>query len=210
MKARQRLPTSDVVETFVSVTDVKHYIYCPRLIYFDHVLHAAPIFGSQQEEGKEQHEDYVRKELRRKDAVYYSPDFISAEKLLFTVLSSSSLELRGNVDCIIRTVRGEYIPVDYKNMVSNGGRAWMDHKYQLVAYALLIEENFGTVVKRGFINYIPEASILELEITPTMKAYVKRVLGHIKRIIGEGQLPPIRVSESKCTGGCGHKQTCQQ
>ena len=199
-----------MAEAFVSVTDVKHYIYCPRIIYFDHVLHATPIFGSQQEEGKEQHEDYVRKELRRKDAVYYSPEFVGAEKMLFTMLSSSSLELRGNVDCIIRTVKDEYIPVDYKNMASDGGRAWMDHKYQLVAYALLIEENFNTVVKRGFINYISEALILELEITPSMKAHVKRVLGHIKRIIREEQLPPIRVAENKCTGGCGHKQTCKQ
>ena len=210
MKAKQRLPTSDVAEAFVSVTDVKHYVYCPRIIYFDHVLHATPIFGSQQEEGKEQHEDYVRKELRRKDAVYYSPDFVGAEKLLFTMLSSSSLELRGNVDCIIRTVKGEYIPVDYKNMASDGGRAWMDHKYQLVAYALLIEESFSTIVKRGFINYIPEDLILELQITPSMKTHVKRVLGHIKKIIKEEQLPPIRVAENKCTGGCGHKQTCQQ
>jgi len=210
MKTKQRLPTSDVAEAFVSVTDVKHYIYCPRIIYFDHVLHAAPIFGSQQEEGKEQHEDYVRKELRRKDAIYYSPEFVGAEKMLFTMLSSSSLELRGNVDCIIRTVKDEYIPVDYKSMASDGGKAWMDHKYQLVAYALLIEESFSTIVKRGFINYIPEDLILELQITPSMKTHVKRVLGHIKRIIKEEQLPPIRVAEKKCTGGCGHKQTCQQ
>jgi len=207
---KQRLPTSDVAEAFVSVTDVKHYVYCPRIIYFDHVLHATPVFGSQQEEGKEQHEDYVRKELRRKDAVYYSPEFVGAEKLLFAMLSSSGLELRGNVDCIIKTAKGEYIPVDYKNMASDGGRAWMDHKYQLVAYALLIEESFSTIVKRGFINYIPEDLILELQITPSMKTHVKRVLGHIKKIIKEEQLPPIRVAENKCTGGCGHKQTCQQ
>ena len=207
---KQRLPTSDVAEAFVSVTDVKHYVYCPRIIYFDHVLHATPVFGSQQEEGKEQHEDYVRKELRRKDAVYYSPEFVGAEKLLFAMLSSSGLELRGNVDCIIKTAKGEYIPVDYKNMASDGGRVWMDHKYQLVAYALLIEESFSTIVKRGFINYIPEDLILELQITPSMKTHVKRVLGHIKKIIKEEQLPPIRVAENKCTGGCGHKQTCQQ
>ena len=55
----------------------------------------------------------------------------------------------------------------------------MDHKYQLVAYALLIEPNFNTVVRRGFINYVPEGLVLQLEITPTMKSHVKRVLGHI-------------------------------
>jgi len=146
LKRKQRLPISDIAGSFVSVTDIKHYIYCPRLIYLDTVLRATPVFGSQQEDSKELHEDYVRKELRSKDAVYYSSEFVGAEKLLFTSLSSSAPGLEGNVDCIIRTAKGEYIPVEYKDMSSGGGRVCMDHKYQLVAYALLIEENFETVV----------------------------------------------------------------
>jgi CRISPR-associated exonuclease Cas4 len=93
-------------------------------------------------------------------------------------------------------------------MNSDCGKAYMDHKYQLVAYALLVEEKFDAVVKRGFVNYIPEKLILQFEITPTMKSYVKRVIGHIKRIIKEETLPPIRVAKNKCRGGCGHKQTC--
>ena len=209
LKSQQKLRGSDVAEFFVSVTDVKHYVYCPRLVYFDRVLHATPVFGSQQEEGKESHEDYVGKELRRKDAIYYSPEFVGAEKLLFNPLSSDALGLQGNVDLIIKTAKAEFIPVEYKNMSSDKGRVCMDHKYQLVAYALLIEENFGTIVKRGFVNYIPETLILQFEITPTMKSHVKRVLGHIKRIIQTEELPPIRVAKHKCQGGCGHKQTCQ-
>jgi CRISPR-associated exonuclease Cas4 len=210
LRSKQKLLTSDVAEPSVSVTDIKHYIYCPRLIYFDKVLHATPIFGSQQEDSKELHEDYIKKELRRKDAIYYSSEFVGAEKLLFTLLGSGVLGLQGNVDCIIKTAKDEYIPVEYKNMNSDKGKVCMDHKYQLVGYALLVEENFKTVVKRGFVNYLPEELILQLEITPTMKSYVKRVLGHIKRIIKEEELPPIRVAKQKCTGGCGHKQTCQQ
>ena len=209
LKSQQKLRGSDVAEFFVSVTDVKHYVYCPRLVYFDRVLHATPVFGSQQEEGKESHEDYVGKELRRKDAIYYSPEFVGAEKLLFNPLSSDVLGLQGNVDLIIKTTKSEFVPVEYKNMRSDDGRVCMDHKYQLVAYALLIEETFGAVVKRGFVNYIPETLILQFEITPTMKSHVKRVLGHIKRIIQDEELPPIRVAKHKCQGGCGHKQTCQ-
>jgi len=204
------LPVSDVAEPLVSVTDIKHYVFCPRLVYFDRVLHVQPVFGSQQEESQELHMEYVRKELRRKDAVYYSPEFVGAEKLLFVPLVSKSLQLQGVVDCIIKTAKSEYIPVEYKNMNSDKGKAYMDHKYQLVAYALLMEENFGTVVKRGFVNYIPEQLILRFEITPSMKTYVKRIVGHIKRIIKEEKLPLIRVSQNKCRGGCGHKQICQR
>jgi len=210
LRRKQKLPISDIAEDFVSVTDIKQYVYCPRIVYFDRVLHATPIFGSQQEDSKELHEDYVKKELRRKDAVYYSPEFVGAEKLLFVSFSSSTLGLQGNVDCMIKTASGEYAPVEYKNMNSDKGRVCMQHKYQLVGYAMLIEDSFKTVVKRGFVNYIPETLILQFEITPTMKSYVKRVLGHIKRIIRDEELPPIRVAKHKCAGGCGHKQTCLQ
>ncbi len=210
LKNQQRLRGSDIAESFISVTDIKHYVYCPRLVYFDRVLHATPVFGAQQEEGKESHEEQVAKELRRKDAVYYSREFVGAEKLLFMPLASSVLGLQGNVDLIIHTARGEFIPVEYKSMNSDNGRVCMDHKYQLVAYALLIEESFGTTVKSGIVNYLPETQILQFEITPTMKTHVKRVLGHIKRIIQTEELPPIRVASYKCQGGCGHKQTCRQ
>ena len=206
----RRLPTSDVAEPLISVTDIKHYFYCPRIVYFEHVLHAKPQLGSQQKDSRERHEDYVRKELRRKDAVYYSSDFIGARKMFFVPLCSSRLGLRGTVDLVVKTVKDEHVPVDYKNMTSDHGRVWMDHKYQLTAYALLIDEIFDACVKRGFVNYIPEELIIELEITPTMKTHVKRVLGHIKRIIKEETLPPIRVAKKKCAGGCGHKQICRQ
>jgi len=208
---RQLTPhVSDVAEDFVSVTDIKQYIYCPRIVYFDRVLHATPIFGSQQGDSKELHEDYVAKELKRKDAIYYSPEFVGAQKIMFSSLCSSTYGLQGNVDCIIKTAKAEYIPVEYKNMNSDRGRVCMQHKYQLVGYALLIEDNFDTVVKRAFVDYIPERLILQFEITPTMKTFVKRVLGHIRRIIKDEELPPIRVAKHKCTGGCGYKQTCQQ
>lgn len=206
----RRPPTSDVAEPLISVTDVKHYFYCPRILYFEHVLHAKPQLGSQQEESRKRHEEYVRKELRRMDAIYYSPDFVGATKMFFVPLCSPRLGLTGTVDLIIKTRDDEYVPVDYKNMASNRGRAWIDHKYQLTAYALLIDEAFGVHVKRGFVNYIPEGRIIELKITLTMKTHVKRILSHIKRIIKREMLPPIRVAKQKCTGGCGYKQICQQ
>ncbi|MBC7131016.1 CRISPR-associated protein Cas4 [Candidatus Bathyarchaeota archaeon] len=202
-------PISDVAESFVSVTDIKHYFYCPRIVYFERVLHAKPVLGSQQEDAQEGHEDYVAKELRRKDAIYYSPDFTGAEKRLFVPLSSAKLGLQGVLDLLIRTKQGEYVPVDYKMMPSDKGKVWMDHKYQLTAYALLVEDCYSGCVKRGFINYIPEKLILKVDITPSMKTHVKRVIGHIKRIITEEKLPPAKIAKHKCTGGCGHKQTCQ-
>lgn len=201
-------PTSDVTESFISVTDIKHYFYCPRIIYFERVLHAKPLLGSQQKEGGEKHKEYVIKELRRKDAIFYSPDFIGAKKFLFIPLCSVKLGIQGILDLLIKTKEGEYIPVDYKMMETNRGKPWMDHKYQLAAYALLIEDSFKRLVKRGFINYVPEKEIIKIEISPAMKVHVKRVIGHIKKIVSEEKPPLKRATARKCTGGCGYKHLC--
>ena len=206
----RNLPTSDISETSISVTDLKHYFYCPRIIYFEKVLHAKPNLGSQQIGSGEQHEEYVKKESRRKDAIYYSADFVGASKMFFVPLHSHRLKLSGTVDLIIRTRDNEYVPVDYKNIMSNHGKIWSDHKYQLTAYALLIDESFDTCVRRGFINYIPEEKVIGLEITRSMKVFVKRVLGDVEKIIREERLSPIKVSRKKCTGGCGFKFLCPE
>jgi len=203
------LPTSDISEPLITVTDIKHYLYCPKIIYFEHILHAKPILGSQQREGREQHQEYVRKEARRLGAIYYIPNLREAKKLYFTKLTSKTLNLKGIIDLIIKTNKNEYIPVEYKNTRTDHGRPWTDHKYQLVAYALLIDENYKTNVKRGLINYIPEETIIKIEITQTMKTHVKRIIGNIQKIIREEKPPKIRVAKYKCTGGCGYRYLCQ-
>jgi len=129
LRDKQRPTTADIAENLISVTDIKQYIYCPRIVYFDRVLHAKPIFGAQQSDSKELHEEYVTKELKRKDAIYYSPEFIGAEKFMYITLCSDQYSLQGNIDCIIRTARNEYVPIDYKNMKSDKGRICMQHKY---------------------------------------------------------------------------------
>lgn len=110
--------------------------------------------------------------------------------MLLVLPSSPELGFQGIVDLIVKTEDSEYIPVDYKNMASDHGRAWMDHKYPPTAYALLVDDQFRTRVRRGFINYIPEDL-------------------NIKRIVDEEVLPPIRVAPKKCSGGCGYEQACQ-
>ena len=74
LKRQQRLHVSDVVEDFVSVTDIKHYVYCPRLIYFDRVLHATPVFGSQQENSKDLHEHHEKRNLEKAQPTYSKVD----------------------------------------------------------------------------------------------------------------------------------------
>ena len=207
LKINRESPTSDPSEALFSVTDIKHYIYCPKIIYFEKVLHAQPLFGSQQEESLKIHEEIEEKELRRRGIVPYTREFENAEKFFRVQLTSKKLKLQGTVDCIVK-IGQEYFPIDYKNMESNRGRVWRDHKYQLTAYALLTEENFKTIVKQGYIVYLPEKLTVKLEITPLMKTYTQRVILKIEEITSSGRIPEVTFSH-KCSGGCGYKWICK-
>jgi len=203
----EQLPTSDVTEDFCSVTDVKHYLYCPRIVYFEKVMHCRPALGSQQEASKTAHEELERKEKRRKTAKFYSPEFEDAEKIFRVPLESARLKLRGNLDLLIHS-GSEYVPVDYKEMASDKGKLWLDHKYQLTAYALLVEETYKTTVKRGMVSYVNEELVVTSQISDGMKRYVQRIIGRIHRVVSEQELPALTVPTVRCRGGCGYLWIC--
>ena len=53
---------------------------------------------------------------------------------------------------------------------------------QLAAYAMLIEEEFGTTVQRGFVEYIRTAAIRESHIKKRDRALAFQALKHVKKI----------------------------
>jgi CRISPR/Cas system-associated exonuclease Cas4 (RecB family) len=51
---------------YVRVVDLKHYLYCPRIIYFDRVLGVGEMRSSQQLSSLRDHERIEQLERRRK------------------------------------------------------------------------------------------------------------------------------------------------
>ena len=45
------------------------------------------------------------------------------------------LGLQGNVDCIIKTAKDEYIPVEYKSMSSDKGKVCMESNFEYMCIA---------------------------------------------------------------------------
>jgi len=193
-------------EELINVTELKQYVYCPRIIYFSYVLRAHPKFYSQQMEGKIIHENITRKEIRRIGSVI---EFKNSQKIFGLNLESHKLNLKGNLDCLI-IKDGEYIPVDYKFMKSNKKRAWLDHKVQITAYSMLIEDNFNKIVKRGYIYYELEDLPIKVPITPSLRRLTKLIIEDIKRIKYHEILPAKTPDISKCRGGCGYLWICKR
>jgi CRISPR-associated exonuclease Cas4 len=189
------------------VSDVKQYLYCPRIIYFDHVLHVPKLKDLKLDVGKDKHDHMTRKEKRRKGAIFYDSELDEADKLFKVALESSALGLRGVLDYLITTEQ-EQIPVDYKFGRSNKGSVYLNHKYQLAAYALLVEEEYGTTVRRGYIHYSKDRINARIEMTDDLRRRTLKIIGKIKEIV-EDEIEPVGTKmRAKCTD-CEYLRFCE-
>jgi CRISPR-associated exonuclease Cas4 len=167
----------------LAVSDVRQHVYCPRIPYFRLGLRLPHRFVTyKMAEGILEHRRTEELEHRRGLRAYGLTD---GERSFDLMLHSERLGLGGRLDMLVRRAR-EAIPVEFKNSREPLG---LNHKYQLAAYALLVEDAVGLPVRRAFVYFIPLKTAREVAISPAMRAYTKRVLGEIRRNVS-GELMP--------------------
>ena len=195
-------------ETYVTLTDIKNWLYCPLIVYYNRVLKAKPLTETIQEYGRELHKEEIVKILRRKGiAPWERKIYIIRE--YETELTSPRLKLKGIIDIIAMNQHGQIFPIEIKYMKSNKGKPWQDHKYQLTAQALLIEENYKKPVDRGYIYYQQDGKTIRIRIDDNDKQYTKHIIKKILEVITTEKPPKTRTPKNKCTGGCGYRWICQ-
>ncbi|MDI6816618.1 MAG: CRISPR-associated protein Cas4 [Actinomycetota bacterium] len=202
MSDKHALPSIEL-----TVTDVKQYFFCPRVIYFTYCMDLIRPTTTKMKLGKQSHN---REENLQKRRTLVKYQLIKGERRFNLRLRSERLGLNGVLDMAIFT-RREAIPVEFK--MSTKGLS-LNHKYQLAAYAMLLEDELfirgkpraickGPVrprryVRRGFIHYIPTRRVHEVEITSNMRAHVKGVLNDMRRMIMNETMPDANKRKNRC------------
>jgi len=175
----------------LTVSDIKQFLYCPRIGYFRTVLPVEHAATFKMEHGKEMHDLLDRLEKRRTLARYRLKEGI---REFHVHVFSHRLGLSGVVDMIFRTPEG-IIPVEFKASTREPG---INHKYQLVAYAMLLEDVFQAQIRSGFIYLVPTEKIHLVPITASSREYVKGILGAIRNMIRHQQIPVPTRSRRRC------------
>lgn len=173
------------------VSDIKQYLYCPRVIYFNYVLPVERKVSYKMQHGRQEHIKIDRLEKRRTLGRYRLEE---GERRFHVALHSARLRLAGALDLLIISPAGHF-PVEYK--VTEGGLA-LNHKYQLVAYAMLVEESLRCTVRSGFVYLAPGRRLVEVPVTDNARLHTRRIMGAIRRIVAEGRLPGVRHSFRRC------------
>jgi len=182
------------------VSDVKQYAYCPRIPFYRYAMPVGRRTTFKMDHGKEQHVNLERLESRRKLRRYRLE---GGERLFGLWLRSERLGLAGKLDLVIRTPATDY-PVEFK--YTEGGVA-ANHRLQLTAYGLLVQEHFGRAVDRGFVYLIPNDDVQVVEIGDEERQAVLDTLRAIREAVAVERMPAPTSQRAKCLD-CEFRNYC--
>lgn len=162
---------------YITASVLLEYLFCPRFIYFMNCLcidqnedkRYKVLKGREVHEGKERTNiDYLRKKIG------------CVDKQIGVYMVSGKYHIKGIVDEVLTFSDGTMAPFDYK-YAEYKDTVFRTQRYQSVFYGLLIKENYGREVNRGFICYVRSRNLLK-EIPITDKDVIE-LLEMIKDII---------------------------
>ncbi|GBC60653.1 CRISPR-associated protein Cas4 [Desulfonema ishimotonii] len=188
----------------VTATHILEYLFCPRFTYFEEVLDIPERQGKRfkVQKGREIHE-----EVRKQNPDYLRKKFGVKDKKSDVYLSATGI--RGIVDEVLFLDEGTAAPLDYK-YAEYKERSFKNHRFQLVFYGRLIQENYDVPVRKGFLVYTRSRNkLVEVAITEKMYAELDGIIRDLRRIIRRGFYPEPTKYRARC-GDCCYRNICEQ
>ncbi len=185
------------------VSDLKQWVYCPRILYYYQCLPDVRPVTYRMEAGIEAGRAEEGREERRSLRAY---GLTRGEREFNVALASTQLGLRGEVDLVIDSDEAgarELIPVDYKHSRQAGPH----FKLQLAAYALLLEEARGIPVRRGFLYFIPLRRAEAVPIDTRLRGQLTKTLEAMRAMLAREQMPAPTPHRRKCVA-CEFRRFC--
>lgn len=185
----------------VRVTDLKQFIYCPRVYFYEVCLPKVRPVTFKMEEGARAGRSEVGKEERRSLRAY---GIAAGEREFDVPLKSKRLGVRGELDMVITVAgTGEVIPVDYKLSKIAG----IHFQMQVAVYGMMLEEMRGVRVTRGFLYEIPLKRAEEVRIDMGLRIKAEKAFREMREILEKERMPlPVR-NVAKCVA-CEFRRFC--
>jgi CRISPR-associated exonuclease Cas4 len=184
----------------LTVTDLKQWAYCARIPYYHHVMPVEFARTYKMERGRDIESAVEAMEKRRGFRRY---GLERGERRFGVWLHSAVLGLSGKLDLLITTDKAAY-PVDFKD--TEGGVRY-NHRIQLAAYALLVEENTGRSVPAGFIYLVPSRQLAAVPVGHKEREQVASAIAEIRRMIDQEEMPAPTPARARCVA-CEFRNYC--
>lgn len=188
----------DFHDLLLTPSDVLEHLFCGRFTYFERHLQL-PEFQERREKVRRGRELHAVREVTNR--AYLRRRLGVVEKRIDVSLASPRHHLRGRLDEVLFFADGTAGPLDYK-FAKDPGRVHATLRLQSAIYALLIRENFGVPVRRGFLVYTRSHNrVVELTYEPEDFRRVGRAVREILEVVQRGRLPR-RAPASRCVDCC--------
>ncbi|OPY58882.1 MAG: PD-(D/E)XK nuclease superfamily protein [Syntrophorhabdaceae bacterium PtaU1.Bin034] len=197
IQADSELTTDTAISITASV--LLEYLFCPRFIYFMNCLCIDQNEDKRYkvQKGREIHEGKLRKNI---DYLRSRIGCVAKETDVF--MASHEHHIHGIVDEVLTLADGTMAPLDYKYAEYHDG-VFKTQRYQSVFYGLLIRENYGREVNRGYVCYIRSKNLLkEVPIGARDFDELKKMIAEIVDITQKGFYPRRTKSRNSCIDCC--------
>jgi len=185
----------------VRVTDLKQFVYCPRVFFYQVCLPRVRPITYKMKEGVDVGRSEVGREERRSLRAY---GIAVGEREFDVPLLSKQLGVRGEIDMVITVAdTGEVIPVDYKLSRMAG----MHFQLQLAVYGMMLEEARGVKVGRGFLYEIPLRRAEEMHLDLRMRERAVKAVKQMREILETERMPGPVKNLAKCAA-CEFRRFC--
>lgn len=124
------------------------------------------------------------------------------------LIKDDQLELIGSADKI-EIIKGRYFPINLKSNKPPLKGVWDNDAVEIVASALLIEQEFETEVFVGFIEYTQIGDRRPVVMDVNLRKSLFKIISEIKEIIETGTLPDVNINPKKCYN-CDYMEICDQ
>jgi CRISPR-associated exonuclease Cas4 len=192
-----------------SVTDLKQWVYCPRVLYYYTCLPDIRPITYKMEAGIEAGESEEAREARRSLKAYgieRGSPLAHARREFNVRVTSNRLGLRGVVDMVLwleDSKAGEVVPVDYKLSQVSG-----EHfKLQLAAYGMMLEEMSGLPARRGFLYSIPLRRAEMVRLDERLRGRLAATLETMHAMLWSESMPAPTPQHGKCLS-CEFRRFC--
>jgi len=124
------------------------------------------------------------------------------------LMRDTQLEIVGTCDKI-EIIDGKYYPISLKSSSPPIKGIWDGDSIELVAAALLIEQEFDTEVFVGFIDYLKIGDRRPVVMDANLRKGLFKVLREINDILNEKIVPEVNEKREKCLK-CDYRDVCHQ
>ncbi|NEN22787.1 CRISPR-associated protein Cas4 [Cryomorpha ignava] len=186
----------------ITPSHIIEYLYCARYTFFEYVL-AVP--QNEDKYYKVQRGRTLHDEKLERNKGYLRKRIGAVEKWEDQYLTNATM--RGRIDEVLKLEDGSFAPLDYK-FAEYKDKLYDTYKQQLFCYAVLIEDNWGAKVNRGFIVYIRSKNkLLEVEIKQSDKELIRESISGFLEIVEKNHFPKATKYKRRCVN-CTYRNIC--